>query len=179
MVLGCFEAVTGLGVNMGKSEIVPVGVVPNVSQLADILCCRVGMLPMSYLGMPLGAYFKALAVWNPILEKIEQRLASWQRLYLSKGGRLTLLKSMLSSLPTYFLSLFTIPKHVVERIEKLQRNFLWGGLRDGFKHHLVGWNTVCRPLANGGLGVRRVDVINRALLGKWLWRFGREDNNLW
>ena len=31
MVLGCFKAVTGLGVNMGKSELVLVGVVPNVS----------------------------------------------------------------------------------------------------------------------------------------------------
>ena len=90
---------------------------------------------------------------------------------------MTLLKSTLSSLPTYFLSLFTIPKHVVERIEK--RNFLWGGLGDRFKHHLVGWNTVCCPLANGGLGVRRVAVINRTFLGKWMWRFGREETHLW
>jgi hypothetical protein len=137
MVLGCFEAVTGLGVNMGKSELVSVGAVPNVSQLTDILCCRVGVLPMSYLGMPLGASFKAAAVWNPILEKIKRRLAGWKRLYLSKSGRLTLLKSTFSSLPTYFLSLFTIPKHVTERIEKFQRNFLWGDLGEGFKHHLV------------------------------------------
>ena len=71
MVLGCFEVVTGLGVNMGKSELVSVGAVPNVSQLTDILCCCVGVLPMSYLGMPLGASFKASAVWNPILEKIK------------------------------------------------------------------------------------------------------------
>jgi hypothetical protein len=92
---------------------------------------------------------------------------------------LTLLKSTLSSLPTYFLSLFTIPKHVAEKIEKLQRNFLWGGLEDGFKHHLVGWNTLCCPLANGGLGVRRVAVINRTLLGKWMWWFGREETHLW
>ena len=61
-----------------------------------------------------------------------------------------------------------IPKHVAARIEKLQRNFLWGGLGDGFKHHLVGWDTVCSPLAQGGLGVRKVEVFNRALLGKWL-----------
>ena len=48
------------------------------------------------------------------------------KLYLSKGGRLTLLKSTLSSLPTYFLSLFTIPSHVANKIEKIQRDFLWG-----------------------------------------------------
>jgi hypothetical protein len=66
--------------------------------------------------MPLGASYKAVAVWNPILEKLERRLSGWQKLYLSKGGRLTLLKSTLSSLPTYFLSLFTIPISVVRRI---------------------------------------------------------------
>ena len=67
MVLGCFEAVTRLGVNMGKSELVPVGEVNNVSLLADILCCKVGALPMTYLGMPLGASFKASSAQNPIL----------------------------------------------------------------------------------------------------------------
>ena len=179
MVLSCFEAMTGLGVNMGKSELVLVGKVLNLSFLADILCCRIGSLPMSYLGLPLGASFKASAVWNPILEKVERRLARWQKLYLSKGGRLTLLKSTLSSLPTYYLSLFTVSKHVAARIEKIQRNFLWGGLGDGFKHHLVGWDTVCSPLAQGGLGVQKVEVFNRALLGKWLWKFGKEDTYLW
>ena len=147
-------------------------------QLADILCCRIGVLPLTYLGLPLGASFKAFLVWNPILEKIEKRLAGWKKLYLSKGGRLTLLKSTIASLPTYYLSLFTIPKHEAARIEKLQRNFLWGGLGDGFNHHLVGWDTVCSPLAQGGLGVRKVEVINRALLGKKMWRFGREESHL-
>jgi hypothetical protein len=118
-VLSCFEAVTGLRVNLSKSEMVLVGVINDMSSLASILSCRVGALPMLYLGLPLGAPYKALSVWNSILEKIERRLASWQSLYLSKGGRLTLLKSTLSSLPTYYLSLFTIPASVAQRIEKL------------------------------------------------------------
>ena len=50
-----------------------------------------------------------------------------------------LLKSTLSSFPTYFLSLFTIPTHVANKIEKLQRDFLWGDS----KIHLVGWDKVC------------------------------------
>jgi hypothetical protein len=61
---------------------------------------------MKYLGMPLGAGFKEKVTWNPILENVEKRLAGWKRLYLSKGGRVTLIKSTLSSLPTYLLSLF-------------------------------------------------------------------------
>jgi hypothetical protein len=91
--------VTGLGVNMGKSELVPVGTVLHLHHLADILCCRTGALPLLYLSLPLGASFKASSIWNPILEKIERRLAGWKKIYLSKGGRLTLLKSTLSSLP--------------------------------------------------------------------------------
>ena len=144
-----------------------------------MLCCHIGALPLSYLGMPLGASYKAVAVWNPILEKMERWLTGWQKLYLSEGGRLTLLKSTLSSLPTYFFSLFTIPINVVHRIEKLQMNFLWGGLGAEFKHHLVGWAKVCTPKEYGGLGVRSLVLTNKALLGKWLWRFGLEEQCLW
>ena len=59
---------------MGKSEIVPVGEVGNIGALANILCCRVGSLPMKYLGMPLGTPFKTTSIWNPILEKMEKNL---------------------------------------------------------------------------------------------------------
>ena len=48
-----------------------------------------------------------------------------------------LLKSTLSSLPTYFLSLFTIPKSVAVRMESIQRNFLWGSSEGSFKYPLV------------------------------------------
>jgi hypothetical protein len=123
--------------------------------------------------------YKALNVWNSVLEKIERRLASWQTLYLSKGGHLTLLKSTLASLPTYFLSLFTIPVSVARRIEKLQRNFLWGGMGDVPKYHLVSWDQVCSPIPYGGLGVKNLSLFNKALLGKWLWRFGAEESHLW
>ena len=110
LLLLCFQAVIGLKVNVAKSEMVPIGKVNNVHALAEILGCRVGALPMTYLGMPLGASHKSPSICNPILEKIEWKLARWKKLYLLKGGRLTLLKSTLSSLLTYFfLSLFTIP----------------------------------------------------------------------
>ena len=175
MLLLCFKTVTGLKVNALKSEMVLIGEVSNVHVLAEFLGCRIGSLPMTYLGMPLGTSHKSLTVWNPILEKIERKLAGWKKMYLSKGGRLMLLKSTLSNLPTYFLSLFTIPTHVANKIERLQRDFLWGDS----KTHLVGWDKVCAPLKNGGLGVRKLTTFNKALLEKWLWRFGIEDTRLW
>jgi hypothetical protein len=100
-------------------------------------------------------------------------------MYLSKGGRVALIKSTLSNLPTYMLSLFPIPADVANRIEKIQRDFLWGGLNDEAKFHLVDWETVCSPISEGGLGIRNVRKFNQALLGKWLWRFAHEDGAWW
>ena len=86
------------------------------------------------------------------MEKIEKKLSGWKRLYLSKGGRLMLLKSTLLSLPTYFVSLFTIPKAVTARLESIQRNFIWGSSEGSFKYPLVAWEKVCLPVEMGGLG---------------------------
>ena len=137
LVLTCFQAFTSLKVNVGKSEIIPIGEVRNIQSLANILQCKLNNLPMIYLGMPLGSLYKTTSIWNSILERMEKKLSGWKQLYLSKGGRLTLLKSTLSSLPTYYLSLFTIPKAVANRLERIQRNFLWGSSVECFKYPLV------------------------------------------
>ena len=113
------------------------------------------------------------------MDKLEKKPSGWKRLYLSKGGRLTLLKSTLSSLPTYYLSLFTILVVVANRLEHIRRNFLWGPSKECFKHSLVAWEKVCSPLEMGGLGIRKLVHFNQALLGKWLWKFGQEGTHLW
>jgi len=131
----CFEAASGLRINLGKSEIVPIGAVEDVKGLAHLLGCRVASLPLTYLSLPLGASYKSVSIWNGVIEKMERRLAGWKCMYLSKGGRLTLLKSMLSNLPTYLLSLFPIPVRVANRLDKIQKAFLWGGFGDEAKFH--------------------------------------------
>ena len=90
--------VLGLKINLSKSEIVPVG---HEEGLVSILGCRVASLPMKYLSLPLGASYKASTIWNDIIEKIEHWLVGWKGLYLSKGGRMALIKSTLSNLLTY------------------------------------------------------------------------------
>jgi len=175
----CFEAASGLRINLGKSEIVPIGAVEDVEGLAHLLGCRVASLPMTYLGLPLGASYKSVSIWNGVIEKIERKLAGWKRMYLSKGGRLTLLKSTLSNLPTNLLSLFPIPVRVANRLDNIRKAFLRGGIGDESKFHLVKWNRICTPMHSSGLGVYNFIQFNRALLGKWLWRYGREREALW
>lgn len=45
--------------------------------------------------------------------------------------------------------------------------------------HLVGWEEVCKPKKLGGLGITKIRDMNKALLSKWLWRFGIERDSLW
>ena len=126
-LLVCFEVVAGLKVNLSKSALIPIGSLGDVGRLAGLLGCGSGDLPLKYLGLPPGASFKLKSIRASLEDLMFGRLAPWKRAYLSKGGRVTLIKSTLSNMPTYMLSLFPIPASVAKRIEKIQRDFLWGG----------------------------------------------------
>lgn len=79
-------------------------------------------LPTSYVGVLLGGKPNSKAFWEPIFEKIKKKL---NNSYISKGGKLTLIKSSLTSFPTYMMSVFKTPKSIYKTVEKHWRNFLW------------------------------------------------------
>ena len=86
----------------------------NLDDLAVELGCRVGELPSTHLGLPLGMRHNSLQVWDGVEERFRKKLALWKRQFISKGGRLTLIKSTLMNLPVYTMSLFRMPKGVKE-----------------------------------------------------------------
>ncbi|RVW43437.1 putative ribonuclease H protein [Vitis vinifera] len=149
-ILLWFEAASGLRINLDKSEIIPVGEVEEIEAMAVELGCRVGSLPSHYLGLPLGAPHKASSVWDGVEERVRRRLARWKRQYISKGGRITLIRSVLASMPIYHMSLFRMPKAVARRLDKVQRDFLWGGGSEVKKAHLIKWEAICEAKSNGG-----------------------------
>ena len=147
-ILAWFKVASGLRINLAKSELIPVGEVEEIEEITVELGCKVGSLPSVYLGLPLGAHHKAMSMWDGVEERMRRRLALWKRQYSSKGGRITLIKSTLASIPIYQLSIFRMPKIVARRLEKLQRDFLWGGGRMERKIHLINWEVVCTQKEN-------------------------------
>ena len=97
-------------------------------------------------------------------------MSDWKSKNLSFGGRLILLKSVLSFLPVYALSFFRALAGIISSIESILIKKNWGGSEDNKKIAWVDWVSICLRKEVGGLGVWRLKEFNIALLGKWCWR---------
>ncbi|KAK3231067.1 hypothetical protein Dsin_002948 [Dipteronia sinensis] len=179
-ILRCFETASGLRINFHKTCLLKVGKNSvDTRSWARVFKCKRETLPITYLGFSLGGRLCAKIFWKNVVQWIEKRLVPWKKRFLSKGGRLVLVKSVISSIPSYFMSVFKIPSGVASTIESLQRNFFWGDGDAKRKLHAVDWASVCKSKRNGGLGIGRILDKNKGLLAKWVLRFGKETESLW
>ncbi|CAJ2651715.1 unnamed protein product [Trifolium pratense] len=175
-----FELVSGLKINFEKSKLYGVNVDSCFLKAgAAFLSCNTAATPFKFLGIPVGANPRRRETWNPVLEAMTKRLNSWNSRNLSFGGRLTLINSVLASIPLYFFSFFKAPICVLKSIERIQRNFLWGGSLEEKKLCWVKWDQVCLPKEEGGLRVKNLELFNLALLCKWKWRLLHNDDAIW
>lgn len=175
-----FHASSGLKVNFSKSKVFGIGVSPSVvSAWASPLGCEPASLPFSYLGVPVGKNMNLKKAWKPVIDRFKSKLSAWKSKTLSFGGRVTLAKSVLGSLPTYFLSLFKSPLGVIEDLERIRRKFIWSGTQDSKGINWVSWEKVTSPKEVGGLGLGSLRSLNISFLTKWWWRLRLEQNALW
>lgn len=124
-VLSLFAEMSGLKVNFNKSLLVGINIADSwLYEAASILNCKVGKIPFVYLGLSIGGDPRRLAIWEPVLQTIKSRLLGWQSRFLSYGGRLVLLKSVLTALPVYALSFFKAPSGIISVIESIFNKIL-------------------------------------------------------
>ncbi|CAJ2662016.1 unnamed protein product [Trifolium pratense] len=127
-VLVLFETMSGLKVNFNKSMLVGVNISDSwLGEAASVLCCKVGKIPFLYLGLQIEGDPRRLSFWDPVLHRIKNRLSGWKSRFLSFGGRLVLLRSVLTSLPVYALSFFKAPSGIISSIESLFIKIFLGG----------------------------------------------------
>ncbi|GJY20523.1 RNA-directed DNA polymerase, eukaryota [Tanacetum coccineum] len=180
MMLHCFFLASGLKVNVHKSSIYGVGVrSADVQHMAENFGCISNNLPFTYLGVKVGANMMRLNSWSDVVKKVSNKLSNWKAKTLSVGGRLTLLKSVLGAIPTYYMSLFKAPEGIISLLEKMRNKFFLGADTDDRKITWVCWNKVLAHKNKGGLGVNSLFALNLASIFKWIWRFLASSSSLW
>eukprot|EP00253_Pinus_taeda_P029408 PITA_29408 len=134
--------------------------------------------PFKYLGFWLKPAVYKKVDWNWLIAKIESRISHWSFRWLSRAGRLTLIKSVLSAIPVYWAALTWIPKGVMEKIRRICCRFLWTGSKESLGLPWVAWDKVGRPKEWGGWGIKRSPDFNISLAAKSGWRLISMEN-LW
>jgi hypothetical protein len=124
-----------------------------------VLGYGIGDLPLKYLGLPLRASFMLKSYVSGFGGFDVTAIGSLETVVSFQGGEGHLDQKHIIKF-TYLYVVF------ISYIEKIQRDFLWGGMNDDVKFHLVEWVEVCSPIDEGGLGIRKVRRFNQALLGK-------------
>jgi hypothetical protein len=169
-LLNTFVNSTGLKVNYSKSSMVPVNLShEQLVQLAATFNCV--SLPFTYLGLPLSNSKPTIKECLSLVHRVERRLLSTS-MFLTQGGKLLMVNSVLSSLPTFYMCTIKVPVDILNQIDKYRRYCLWrGGDVNDKKPPMAAWKLVCRPKKRGGLGVIRLRSQNEALLMKKLDKF--------
>ncbi|XP_021974438.1 uncharacterized protein LOC110869497 [Helianthus annuus] len=127
-ILRCFHACSGLRINLSKSNLYGIGAnSAEVEDLANVVGCKKDTLPFKYLGLKVGANMNRINNWKPVYDIFESRLALWKSAFLSMVGRITLIRSVLQSLPSYYFSLYRAPVKVIKDLKGKIKKVLWGG----------------------------------------------------
>nr|GEV19556.1 RNA-directed DNA polymerase, eukaryota, reverse transcriptase zinc-binding domain protein [Tanacetum cinerariifolium] len=156
-VLDCFYQDSGLHINKNKSKLMGLAVDND----------------------KVGGLMSRIKSWDEIVNKFGSRLSKWKMKTLSIGGRMTRIKSVLGSLPIYHMSIYKVPKKVLNRLESIRCNFFNDIDPLSKKPIWIKWNKVLAPKDKCGLGILSFYALNRALLFKWVCRFHTQCSSLW
>ncbi|GJX13851.1 hypothetical protein Tco_0205609 [Tanacetum coccineum] len=141
-ILRCFFLVSGLKINVQKCSLLGVCVSEvDVLGMANIIGCGAANLPLTYLGVPVGGNMSRCHNWEAIVKKFSSKLSLWKERLLSVGCRISLIKSVLGNLPTYFMSLYLMPASIRSKLESLRNNFFNGSELGERKMVWVSWKT--------------------------------------
>ncbi|GJS65514.1 RNA-directed DNA polymerase, eukaryota [Tanacetum coccineum] len=154
-VLQCFYLASGLKINVQKSNLMGVGVNHyDLAEAAAKLGCSILKTPFKYLGVTVGSSMSRVRAWEDTL-------------------------SVLGATSIYAMSLYKVPKTVLNVMESIRSKF-FNGIDGGDKKITwIKWTKVLAAKKNGGLGVSSFYALNRALLFRWVWRFISQEDSLW
>lgn len=179
-LLRSFSDSTGLNVNFNKSCLLPINISEEkLNHLSRSFGCKTGTMPFTYLGLPVGTTRPSVQDFTPLVTKLERRLSGVSK-FLSYHGRLLMVNSVLTALPTYYMCTLIIPPTVVEQIDRFRKHCIWSkGDINRKGTCLVAWEPMCRSKEEGGLAIINIQNQNSALLMKFLDKFYNHSEIPW
>ncbi|KAE8797566.1 hypothetical protein D1007_27219 [Hordeum vulgare] len=170
-LLLCFEEMSGLNINFGKSEVVVLGY-SNEEQrrIADQLNCKLVVFPISYLGMPLTESRIMVSGFDPLVGRVASCAEPWCSRFTSKGSKTVLISANLASLLMYMMGMYILPEGVYSSFDKELARFFWHVGDSRSKYHMVKWADIGLPKDRGGLGITASRRMNVALMLRLFWK---------
>ncbi|XP_019416401.1 PREDICTED: uncharacterized protein LOC109327691 [Lupinus angustifolius] len=180
-ILDDFCQASGMKVNVEKSNFICSKSFSNVRKRSFMSICGMRIVSNleNYLGIPLVHGKVRRTIFNPLIEKIQRRMSSWKSNLLNKVGRICLAKSVSTAVPIYTMQIMWLPRNVCNEMDKMTRNFIWGGDPNKRSLNLVNWEVITRNKKYGGLGIRDTRMANVSLLGKLTWDLLQGSNKIW
>ena len=179
-ILAIYERGLGQKINQEKTNIffstnTPQEVQSQIQHLLGVPAIR---QYETYLGLPalVGRAKKRSFIY--LKERVWKKLQGWKEKLLSQAGREVLIKSVIQAILTYTLSCFKIPRGLIKELEVLIRKFWWGYNGESRKVHCVSWERLYEAKELGGLGFKKIEKVNEALLAKQVCRMMNNPDSL-
>eukprot|EP00253_Pinus_taeda_P008243 PITA_08243 len=172
-IFALFQQATGMQINENKSTITVVGCSQHEYTFAIQRFPFISLTlseGIKYLGYRLKPVGDQIADWSWLIAKVEKRLQVWYHRYLSRAGRLMLIKAVIEATPVYWMTLAWIPRGILSRLQSICAKFLWNGHHTGKHFSWVNWATIAKPKQWGGWGIKNLDFFAKALAAKLGWR---------
>lgn len=150
----------------------------KVSLLRSLLGFSEGSLPFKYLGVPIFVGKPRCSHLLPIVDRIKTKLASWKGHLLTHMGRVQLVRSVVHGMLLHSFMIYPWPFRLIKMLDRYIKNFIWSGDVTKRKPVVVAWHMVCSPVAEGGLGLRSIKLINKAAMLRLAWIF-ETDSGPW
>ena len=133
-----------------------------------------------YLGLSILFGNSKHSAFHNIIDKVKNKMDGWRAKTLSQADKLVLIKSVAAAIPSYAISTFLLPYKIYSQLDKVFKNLWWGFPPTKTRNIILkSWNSICTPIAFGGLGIRKMRDVNLAIISKLGWKLLTSSESLW